>query len=362
MGGELEKLMRACAADPRVIDLAGGLPSPAQFPRRALARAFLAVLGQRAPEALQYGWPEGSPALRERIAASLRTRGAEVAPSDVLITNGAQEALGIAARLAASPGARVAVDPETYPGALDVFRANGLVPSAERDRADVFYAMPAVSNPRGTTLASADRDQLLASRKPIFEDDAYADLRFGGPPPPALLAAAPERVWHMGTFSKTLAPGLRVGWLVPPRRFLARARAVKHDTDLQANGLAQAILEQYLANENWESRLVRLRRFYAARAARLVRAVRASLPDWRYQVPEGGFALWLMAPRHFDELAFLRTAIACGVSFDPGSQFRAGGEARPGALRLCFSFVDARRLEPGAERLGQAWKRFVRKG
>lgn len=352
--------MRACAADPRVIDLAGGLPSPAQFPRRALARAFVTVLGQRAPAALQYGWPEGSPALREWVAARLGSRGAAVSPGDVLITNGAQEALGIAARLAARPGARIAVDTETYPGALDVFRAHGLEPVTDPASADLVYVMPAVSNPRGTGLGAAERERALASGRPLLEDDAYAELRFDGPAPRVLLADAPRRVWHMGTFSKTLAPGLRVGWLVPPRRYLTRARAVKHDSDLQANGLAQAILEQYLASEDWDARLVRLRRFYEARASRMVRAVRAFLPDWDYQEPQGGFALWVTAPRGFDELAFLRTAIACGVSFDPGSQFRADGDDRSGGVRLCFSFVDARLLASGVERLGQAWKRFVR--
>jgi 2-aminoadipate transaminase len=281
---------------------------------------------------------------------------------DVLVTNGAQEALSIAVQLIAASAPRIAVDPETYPGALDAFAAHGIEAVVEPEHADARYVMPDVSNPRGTGLDAAARDRVLEGRHPIIEDDAYADLRFDGPAARPLLATALGRVWHIGTFSKTFCPGLRVGWLVPPSRHLAKARAVKHDSDLQPNGLAQAVLEQILAKEDFDAHLARLRRFYAARARRLARGVRRFLPDWRFTMPSGGFALWLEAPDDVDEVGLLRAAIDAGVSFDPGSQFRPDHASRPTALRLCFSYVEADKLAIGVERLAEAWRRFLRTG
>jgi 2-aminoadipate transaminase len=229
--------------------------------------------------------------------------------------------------------------------------------------------MPAVDNPRGVSLPAPARQALLAGRVPVIEDDAYADLLFAGPAPRPLLAEAPGQVLHVGTFSKTLCPGLRIGWLVVPPRLRRRALNLKEGSDLQAGSLAQAIVEDYLTGGgdgpgvDFEGRLVRLRRFYRARAAKLARAVRAHLPEWRFQPPAGGFSIWLEAPASADEvseLALLDAATAEGVTFDPGSLFRPDRAPGPLALRLCFSAAAPDSFEEGARRLARAWRRVSR--
>jgi 2-aminoadipate transaminase len=339
-----------------VISFGGGLPNDACFPRRLLARAFVRAV--RSP-ALQYGWPEGSEALRCFVSNRLRMRGASVTPEEVIVTSGAQQAIAIAARLACRPGDPVAVGDESYPGALDLFRSLGLPPVVDGGRAR--YVMPAVDNPIGRSWRLAP---LLASRGPLLEDDAYAELRFDGRLLRPLLAEARDRVWHIGTFSKTLCPGLRVGWLVPPKGRFRRALRLKRDGDLQAGGLAQAVLEDYLASVDWEARLIRLRRFYRARAARLMEALHRHLPSWRFREPEGGFALWVEPDGEGDDAALLAIAVEEGVSFDPGRCFRPNfhlGERAPLALRICFSAVAAGAMDEGVRRLARAWAKLRRR-
>lgn len=361
--------MRVAAADPRVVGLAGGLPAEAQFPKRALALAFLRAVRRAGAPALQYGWAEGSDRLRGFVAGRLRARGAAVDPDDVIITSGAQQAIAIALELTARPGDAVGVGAETYPAALESIRARGLTAVARWDGTRVRYTMPAVHNPTGRALDAAERDALLGTRGAIIEDDAYAELRFDGQLPPPLLAEAPDRVLHVGTLSKTLSPGLRIGWLVVPRRLRVRAVDLKQGSDLQASSLGQAIAEAYLLGDgdlpgvDWEARLIRLRRFYRRRAALLARALRTHLPDWRFTAPEGGFAIWAQAPdgqRAPDELRLLRAAVAAGVSFDPGSTFRADRAAHPLAMRLCFSAAPVASFAVGARRLAEVWRRAAR--
>jgi 2-aminoadipate transaminase len=364
MPDEIETLLRQAAGDRKVIAMGGGLPSPRQFPRRRLVEALADVVLHPAPAALQYAWPEGDEGLRRRIAEYLDSRGAAVEPERILVTSGAQQALMIATRILCEEGVRIYTDPETYPGALELFRSRGLTPipldgAPKAEEACALYVMPAVSNPRGETMSEETRRELLASSLPILEDDAYGDLLFSGPGPQPLLAEAPDRVFYIGTVSKTLAPGLRVGWLVVPERFQEDALKAKRDADLQSNGLGQAIVERYLREDGYEDRLKRLRTFYRRRAKKLAAAVRRELPGWRFTFPAGGFALWL-EPDQPDceggELGLLRAAIEEGVSFDPGSGFRPDKAEHPLALRLCFSALDPDDLAQGARRLARAWR------
>ncbi|HVR97335.1 MAG TPA: PLP-dependent aminotransferase family protein [Thermoanaerobaculia bacterium] len=364
MPDAIETLLRKAAGQSGVIGFGGGLPSPRQFPRRALVEALADVVLQPSSDALQYAWPEGSDALRARIAEHMRSRGADVDPDRILVTSGAQQALMVAAQLLCPRGSRILTDAETYPGALDLFRAREITPVPRTEGpadACAIYAMPAIGNPHGVGMGEAERHELLASGLPILEDDAYGDLRFDGPGPRPLCAEAPDRVFFIGTFSKTLAPGLRVGWLVPPEPFLEDAVGRKHDADLQSNGLGQALVERYLRDEAFPRRLEKLRDFYRRRAKRLAAALRRELPGWRFRFPEGGFALWL-EPDAPDcpggELGLLEAAVEEGVSFDPGSLFRPDRAAQPLALRVCFSALDPDALAEGARRLARAWRRL----
>lgn len=345
-----------------MISLGGGLPADELFPRAALARAFVRAMREPQASALQYAWPEGRERLRGWIAARLRARGATVSASDVIVTSGAQQALAIASNLCFRRGEVVGVDAETYPAAIDLFRTRGgLLRRGWQDpNIRCFYAMPAIGNPHSRPMTRADRRSLLSHDLHVVEDDAYAELRFDGRVPQPLLAARRARVWHVGSFSKTLCPGLRVGWLIPPQAWRDRALEMKHATDLQASSLGQTVLELFLEQDDFEARLARARAFYQARAARLVRAVRRHLPAWRCEEPEGGFALFIESAETGDDRVLLEVATRHGVSFDPGRMFRPDNAASPLALRLCFSYVRARDLDDGVRRLAQAWDQFRR--
>jgi 2-aminoadipate transaminase len=311
---------------------------------------------------LQYAWPEGFGPLRQRIAERIAARGAKVKADDVIITNGAQQAITIAAQLVLRPGATIGVDAESYPSALDAFRTLGFVPTVS-GQARLLYRMPAVSNPRGVGMTDGERTQALAARRWVIEDDAYGDLRFAGPAPRPLLAAARDRVLYVGTFSKTLGPGLRLGFLIVPPSLQARALRRKADDDLQANSLSQALVEDYLAHQDFEAFTAGLRRHYARRAERLMKAVRRYLPAWSFAPPEGGFGLWVRTDHRAHETTFLQRAVQAGVSFDPGSPFVcAPSRDEPTALRLCFSSVREDAMEEGVRRLARAWRSATRVG
>ncbi len=356
----LDALRRQAATDHHVIGMGGGLPSPAQFPKRALADSFLRVIARRGGAALQYGWPEGISSLREKIAARLSRRGAEVFGEDIIVTSGAQQAIAIAFEVACRHGERVAVDPETYPAALELLRERGLVPVDMCEEMSAAYVMPAIGNPRGRPLARQLRARLLGARCAIIEDDAYADLCFAHPAPRPLLADLRQRVFHVGTFSKTLCPGLRIGYLIPPPRHFRAALRLKQSSDLQAGSLAQMIIDDYLRENDFDARLVRLRSSYHSRANLLAQALRHYLPSWQFSFPEGGFAFWLEPDSYVDERLFLERAIAAGVSFDVGSSFRRRNGSHPLAIRLCFSFVPPAALEEGTRRLAHAWSEVRR--
>jgi 2-aminoadipate transaminase len=348
------------AARPGAISLGGGLPSDELFPRAALARAFVRSMREPRATALQYAWPEGREGLRAWIAARLRARGANLSADDVIVTSGAQQALAIAAQLCFRRGETVGVDDETYPAALDLFATRGAQLRRGWHGVRCFYAMPAIGNPHGHPMADEHRAALLASDVHVVEDDAYAELRFDGAVARPLVADGRTRVWHVGSFSKTLCPGLRVGWLVPPRAWHWRATEMKHASDLQASSLGQTILELFLERDDFDARLARARTFYRARAARLLRAVRRHLPSWHCREPEGGFALFLQNDEPGDDLELLEIAARHGVSFDPGRTFRAEHGSSPLALRICFSNARAHDLDEGARRLARAWDDYRR--
>ncbi|HEY0709332.1 MAG TPA: PLP-dependent aminotransferase family protein [Polyangia bacterium] len=355
----IDQMIRTAAASPRVIGLGGGLPAEAQFPREALAASFLRVLQRQGSPALQYGWPEGQEPLRMWVAQRLQRRGATVDPDDVIITNGAQQAIAIASGLALRKGDVIGVEAESYPAALDLFRSRGLrLGSLRHGRAS--YVMPGISNPRGRPMPDDQRAALLAQSGAIIEDEAYADLDFAGHTVEPLLVAAPERTYHVGTISKTLCPGLRVGWLVVPRARRERALEIKQTVDLQSNSLAQAIVEDYLSHVDFEARLRVLRRFYRKRASQLAEAVRKALPSWSFSFPEGGFSLWLTTDATVDEKRFFERAIAEGVSFDLGSSFVRRRLPGPTQVRLCFSAEKPGKFVEGARRLARAWRWAVK--
>ena len=354
----LDQLQRAAAESPEVISFAGGLPDPQLFPKYELSDAFYCAL--HGSQSLQYGWPEGEPELREWVAARLRSRGADVDAEHVLITSGAQQAISVAARSLLSAGDRVGVKSPTYPGALEIFRGLELDLVDGSSPARAYYVQSAIENPRGSPLGEAERHELLKSAEGadavIIEDDAYAETVFAGRPARPLLADAPETVLHIGTLSKILCPGLRIGWLVTRHPKFAELLREKQQTDLQAAPLTQRIVIEYLRGGHLEPHLARIRREYARKAERLCRAVRLLLPEFSVTEPQGGFSLWLEAREgavQVSDLDWLASAVRHGVSFDPGRSFRAQRSDRL-SLRLCYSGAPEEAIERGVRRLGEA--------
>lgn len=361
MDPKIDRLQRRACEESNVIGLGGGLPASELFPRALLSRAFLAAIDRS--EGLQYGWPEGQRGLRAWIADRLRARGAEVTADDVIVTSGAQQALAIATEVLRRRGNVFEVDAESYPAALDLFRGRRIrmIPARRITEAvTAAYVMPGVTNPRGHGMSEERRADLLARRSAIVSDEAYAELRFDGRVERPLIADARDRTWHVGTVSKTLCPGLRVGWLIPPRADLDSAIETKRDLDLQAPSLGQTILEEFLARDDFDERLVRARKFYRRRAERFLAALRRAFPSFRITEPEGGFCVWVETDDEGDDTALLSVATDHGVSFDPGKLFRYDERSSPIAMRLCYSATTIPEFEVAVTRLAAAFRTFAR--
>jgi 2-aminoadipate transaminase len=340
-------LQKQAAKRDDVIGLAGGLPAEELLPRQPLARALADVTTCR-EDALQYGWPEGVEQLRTWIAQRLAARGADVDPERVIITAGAQQALSIAGAMFA--GRTIAVGAATYPAAIDAFTRAG-ADVVERG-GEARYLVAGVTNPQGVA-----GDERVGG--PLIVDEAYAELRFDAKLPPLLLADAPDRVWHIGTISKTLAPGLRVGWLVPPADAHAAALDLKHAADLQTASLSQAALARFLSAFDYDAYVTSARGAYAKRAGALIAGLRRHAPQLMFTEPDGGFSIWIETDLVGDEHALLEAALAEGVMVDPGNQFRPRPSDRI-AFRACYSHVAPERLDDAAKRVAAAVERFAK--
>jgi 2-aminoadipate transaminase len=344
-----EELQKQAAARSDVINFAGGLPANALLPKEELSRALAEVATTN--DALQYGWPEGTPDLRAWVARRLAARGAEIDPERVIITAGAQQALAIATSVLGDR--TIAVGDATYQGALDAFG-----PRAAPSGSDVRYVIGGVANPQGTPQPPAA--ELLASAGELIVDEAYAELRFDGRVLPPLVADAPDRVWHVGTVSKTVAPGLRVGWLIPPAHHHTAALDKKHEADLQTASVSQVALARLVGLVDYDTLVATARTAYAARAAALAEALRRHVPELGFTEPAGAFSIWIETGEHGGELALLEAALAEGVMIDPGAYFRPATHADV-ALRLCYSNAAVADFDEGARRLATALARW-RKG
>ncbi|MGY6501720.1 MAG: aminotransferase-like domain-containing protein [Acidimicrobiales bacterium] len=377
---QIRDLLRL-ADRPGIISLAGGLPDPTGFPVDALAEVAARVIRDAPATALQYGPTEGDDRLRRLVAERhARDTGRPTTPDQVLVTTGSQQALDLLARVLADPGDAVLVDDPGYLGALQAFRAAGLrtlgatvdetglrvdhvehLVAAHRPR--LLYTVPTFQNPTGVTTGheqrlalarTADRHDLL-----VIADEPYADLRFAGTAV-APLASHSDRVVSVGTVSKVLAPGLRVGWIVGPTWLVAAAARAKQAVDLHTSSLAQAIVVEMLSRpDEIEERRAEASRSARRRADALHAGIHAELGDrcgvlHRCAEVEGGMFLWVELAG-VDTTALLPHAIEHGTAFVPGAAF-AVDERGPSAASLRVSFATAapERLREGSRRLAAA--------
>lgn len=364
---------------PEVISLAGGLPAPESFPVEALRAAFDHVLATDGRAALQYSTTEGHAPLREWIAAQESARGAPTHPDEVMVVAGSQQALDLIAKGLVESHAPLLVESPTYLGALQAFAifepayrtvptdAQGLVPEALdarlTDGARALYVMPSFQNPTGLTLDGQRRAALAeAARRHDFwliEDDPYGALWYDAPPPPSLRAFAPERTIRVCSFSKVLAPGLRLGYVVAPRTCIDLLVRLKQATDLHTATLTQRAALHVLASDLMDAHLPQVRARYAAQCRVMLDALQAAMPSGvQWTRPVGGMFIWLTLPASIDAMALLPRAIERNVAFVPGEPFFADAP-RANTLRLSFVTVPPERIRAGVEVLAQLIRRTL---
>jgi 2-aminoadipate transaminase len=335
-----------------------------------------------APGNLSYGELAGYAPLRELISARMQVRGIAAGPDEIMITNGSQQGIDLIARLMIDAGDPILVEGPTYIGAMQTFDAyevdyvvipmddDGIDVEALEARLDtldrkpkLLYTIPAFQNPTGASISAARRAALLdlAARRGILilEDDPYGEIWYDQPPVPALRADHPSVV-YLGTFSKTLAPGLRVGWMVPPAEMLDLLLMAKEGTDIHSNRIATRTV--FHASDGFRNEHVaELRGFYAARRDALTEALVTSMPaEIVWNVPGGGFFIWLRLPDGISANEMLITAARHDVAYLPGSWFYPLGDVQHNELRLSFSSLPIDRLQEGAKRLGAAAHDFLR--
>ena len=361
------------AAQPEIISFAGGLPAPELFPVDAVRAAADDVLARHGREALQYGPSEGFPPLREWIASELQRRGIKTAPAEVLVTNGSQQVLDLVAKLLVNPGDVVLTENPTYLAAIQAFQAlearfvpvptdeHGLIPEALPElirlhRPKFLYTIPNFQNPTGVTL-TAPRRQALAriaaeQKLVVLEDDPYGKLRYSGAEvPPVKHWDEAGWVLYASTFSKTIAPGLRLGWVAAPEEIFSRLLILKQAADLHTSGLDQRVAHAYLTGNDQSVHLERIRRAYGERFAVMDAALQAEMPPgYRWTKPEGGMFLWVTGPAELDGLKLLERAIKERVAFVPGRDFFPA-DAGSNYLRLNFSNSTPERIREGVRRL-----------
>lgn len=371
----------AVASRPEVVSLAGGAPYIAALPLDAVGEMLGRLAVEHGPTTLQYGIGQGAPDLRERICEVMALSGidaeAGASPDDVVVTVGGQQALDLIARLFLDPGDVVLAEGPSYVGALGVFQAaqaqvvhvpmddDGLIPEALEQalaelaragrRAKFLYTIPTYQNPAGVTLSEQRRERVLdiceRARLLVVEDDPYGQLGFDSEAPRPLRARRREGVFYLSTFSKTFAPGLRVGWVLAPHAVREKLVIASEAQILCPSAFAQAAVTAYLTTMPWREQLKTYREIYRERRDALLAALADMMPaEMTWTRPGGGLFVWATLPPGLDSKAMVPRAIHARVAYVPGTGFFAdgGGAAH---LRLNFSFPAPERIREGVRRL-----------
>lgn len=366
----------AVASRPEVVSLAGGMPNISGLPIDFLAEMTARLLRERGPEALQYGSGQGEIAMREQIVEVQRHDAVDTHPDDVVVTTGSQQALDLVTQIFIDPGDVIVAEAPSYVGALGVFRSyeadivhvpmdeGGLVVSALEDtlreltaagrRVKMLYTVPNFHNPAGVTLAAERREAVveICDRYGvlILEDNPYGLLGFTTDPLPALKSYNPDGVVYLGSFSKTFAPGYRVGWAAAPHAVREKLVLAAEAAILSPSRFSQLSITEYLTRFDWYTQVKQFRHQYHERSQAMLSALQEYLPEARWTVPDGGFYTWVTLPEGLDAQAMLPRAITNLVAYVSGTAFYADGQGR-NHMRLSFCYPTPERIREGVRRL-----------
>jgi 2-aminoadipate transaminase len=374
VGGSPVRDNLAVTARPEVINFAGGLPAPELFDREGIAAAFRDVLAETPARALQYSTTEGEPSLRTGIAARMSARGLATVADDLLITTGSQQGLSLLATALVEPGDTVLVEDPCYlaalqafglagarvvavPGDADGVDARALEELVTRERPKLFYTVPTFQNPTGRTLPAERRAAVaeVAARSGVWivEDDPYGELRYEGERVPwiATYPGAEDRTVLLGSFSKVMAPGLRLGWLRAPAALRRACAVAKQAADLHTPTVNQLAAARCLTG--LDTHVARVRDVYRERRDAMLAGLADALPEGSaWGRPEGGMFLWARLPESYDTTALLPEVVRHDVAYVPGAPFYAGEPDRS-TMRLCFVTQTPEEIGEGLRRLGK---------
>jgi len=366
---------------PEVISFAGGLPNPGFFPVEEIASASTKVLAEDGRNVLQYSTSEGYLPLREFIAERyLRKNGLKVEPDDILITNGSQQCIDLIGKVFLNKGDKVIIERPGYLGAIQAFSifepnfhsvpllddgidTDLLEKSLSKDEAKVLYIIPNFQNPSGITYSGQKRKDVANILKKhnvvCVEDNAYIELRFTGVDLPSIRNYLDNSIL-LGSFSKIVSPGLRIGWICAKKEIMEKLNIVKQAADLHSNYLSQRIVHQYLMDNDIDEHIMKIRAAYRKRRDLMIDMMAKYFPEEiKYTNPEGGMFLWVTLPERVSSLDLFELAIKENVAFVPGNPFYTDDGSGNNTLRLNFSNSDDLQIEEGIKRLMRCLERLL---
>jgi DNA-binding transcriptional MocR family regulator len=368
----------AVASRPEIVSLAGGMPNLSALPMEMMAEVIKELILTNGSEALQYGSGQGHPKLREQICDVMALEGIRANPDDVVITTGSQQALDLISRIFIDPGDVVLVEAPSYVGALGTFRQyeasvvhvemdnDGLVPDSLRAaiksvratgrKIKFLYLIPNYQNPTGVCLPADRRTEILSicRMEEIFvvEDNPYGLLGFDKPSPNAMRAEDSENVIYLGSFSKTIAPGLRVGWALVPQSLKDKLVISSESSILCPSNFTQLTISSYLADQPWRDQIASFCDLYKARRDAMLESLEQHFPtEATWTKPGGGFYVWVNLPAEIDTKALVPKAIVAKVAYVPGSAFYADGLGS-WSMRLSYCHPTPERIREGVKALG----------
>ncbi|AFZ83301.1 pyridoxal phosphate (PLP)-dependent aspartate aminotransferase [Candidatus Kinetoplastibacterium blastocrithidii TCC012E] len=364
-----------------IISFAGGLPAPSGFPVDVIRAAIDKVLRDNGKVALQYGTTEGFAPLRSWISEEMNKKGANITSDQVLMVSGSQQALDLISKVMVDEGDKILVENPSYLGALQAFSVyqpnyipvltddGGLVPesitSQVAKNARFIYALPNFQNPTGRTLNLERREKLVSIMAnlniPIIEDDPYGELIYEGTPKPSLLSLSSNlggTIIRLGTFSKVLAPGLRLGYVVAPTSIIRKLIQAKQAADLHTCTLAQMAVYEVVKDGFLDKHLPNVRNIYKTQGSCMLDAIQKEFPaETKWTKPEGGMFLWITLPEYIDSTELLKKALKRDVAFVTGKPFYiAPGYGQNNTIRLSFATVPEEKIRQGISILGQLIK------